>query len=44
MKHASGKLFTIPNSGKGFALEYGLENTKGEIIFRTDADSIIDEN
>jgi cellulose synthase/poly-beta-1,6-N-acetylglucosamine synthase-like glycosyltransferase len=44
LKHAYGKLFTIPNSGKGFALAYGLEKTSGEVVFRTDADSIIDEN
>jgi cellulose synthase/poly-beta-1,6-N-acetylglucosamine synthase-like glycosyltransferase len=44
LKHAYGKLLTIPNSGKGFALAYGLERTSGEVIFRTDADSIIDEN
>jgi cellulose synthase/poly-beta-1,6-N-acetylglucosamine synthase-like glycosyltransferase len=44
LKHADGKLFTIPNSGKGFALAYGLEKTSGEVVFRTDADSIIDEN
>jgi cellulose synthase/poly-beta-1,6-N-acetylglucosamine synthase-like glycosyltransferase len=44
LKHADGKLLTIPNSGKGFALAYGLERTSGEVIFRTDADSIIDEN
>lgn len=44
LKHATGKLLTIPNSGKGFALAYGLEKTTGEVVFRTDADSIIDEN
>jgi cellulose synthase/poly-beta-1,6-N-acetylglucosamine synthase-like glycosyltransferase len=44
LKHADGKLLTISNSGKGFALAYGLEKTSGEVIFRTDADSIIDEN
>ena len=44
LKHASGKFFTIPNSGKGFALDYGLKQTSGDIIFRTDADSMIDEN
>jgi cellulose synthase/poly-beta-1,6-N-acetylglucosamine synthase-like glycosyltransferase len=44
LKHCSGKLFTISNAGKGFAIVYGLEKTKGEIIFRTDADSIIDED
>jgi cellulose synthase/poly-beta-1,6-N-acetylglucosamine synthase-like glycosyltransferase len=44
LKHCSGRLFNISNSGKGFALVYGLDKTRGEIIFRTDADSIIDEN
>ena len=44
LNHCSGRLFSIPNSGKGYALVYGLEKTSGEIIFRTDADSIIDEN
>ncbi|MDQ4013674.1 MAG: glycosyltransferase family 2 protein [Thermoproteota archaeon] len=44
LEHAYGKVLTIPNSGKGFALAYGLEKTSGEVIFRTDADSIIDEN
>jgi cellulose synthase/poly-beta-1,6-N-acetylglucosamine synthase-like glycosyltransferase len=44
LNHCSGRLFSISNSGKGFALVYGIEKTKGEIIFRTDADSIIDEN
>lgn len=44
LKHASGKFFSIPNSGKGFALDYGLKQTSGDIVFRTDADSIIDEN
>jgi len=44
LKHAAGKLFTIPNSGKGFALDYGLKQTSGDVIFRTDADSMIDEN
>jgi cellulose synthase/poly-beta-1,6-N-acetylglucosamine synthase-like glycosyltransferase len=44
LKHAYGKLLTIPNSGKGFALAYGLEKTSGEVIFRTDADSVLDEN
>jgi cellulose synthase/poly-beta-1,6-N-acetylglucosamine synthase-like glycosyltransferase len=44
LKHASGKFFTIPNSGKGFALDYGLKQTSGDVIFRTDADSMIDEN
>jgi cellulose synthase/poly-beta-1,6-N-acetylglucosamine synthase-like glycosyltransferase len=44
LKHCSGTLFTISNAGKGVALVYGMEKTKGEIIFRTDADSIIDED
>jgi biofilm PGA synthesis N-glycosyltransferase PgaC len=44
LKHCSGTLFTISNAGKGFALVYGMEKTSGEIIFRTDADSIIDED
>jgi cellulose synthase/poly-beta-1,6-N-acetylglucosamine synthase-like glycosyltransferase len=44
LNHCSGRLFNISNSGKGFALVYGLEKTRGEIIFRTDADSIIDEH
>jgi cellulose synthase/poly-beta-1,6-N-acetylglucosamine synthase-like glycosyltransferase len=44
LKHCSGRLFNIANAGKGYALVFGLEKTRGEIIFRTDADSIIDEN
>jgi cellulose synthase/poly-beta-1,6-N-acetylglucosamine synthase-like glycosyltransferase len=43
LNHCSGRLFNISNSGKGFALVYGLEKTRGEIVFRTDADSIIDQ-
>jgi cellulose synthase/poly-beta-1,6-N-acetylglucosamine synthase-like glycosyltransferase len=44
LKFCSGKFYTIPNSGKGFALAYGLQRTSGDIIFRTDADSALDEN
>lgn len=44
LKHCTGKLFKIPNSGKGVALKYGLERTSGEVIFRIDSDSTIDEN
>lgn len=44
LKYASGKSFTIANSGKGYALAFGLDKTSGDIIFRTDADSAIDEN
>ena len=43
LKYSEGKLFNIPNSGKGFALAYGLERTSGDIIFRIDGDSTIDE-
>jgi cellulose synthase/poly-beta-1,6-N-acetylglucosamine synthase-like glycosyltransferase len=41
---AHGKIFTIPNSGKGFALDYGLKRVSGEIVFRMDADSLIDKD
>ena len=44
LNHCSGRIFNIPNSGKGYALVYGLEKTRGEVIFRTDADSIIAED
>ena len=44
LKYSTGKLFNIPNSGKGFALNYGLQKTSGDVVFRIDADSIIDEN
>ena len=44
LKYARGKFFTIPNSGKGFALDHGLKEVSGDVIFRTDADSMIDEN
>jgi len=44
LKHAIGKVFTIPNSGKGHALQYGLKQTSGEVIFRIDTDSVLDEN
>ena len=44
LKHAQGKIFTIPNSGKGFALDYGLKMISGEIVFRMDADSLIDKD
>jgi cellulose synthase/poly-beta-1,6-N-acetylglucosamine synthase-like glycosyltransferase len=44
LKFCSGVFYTIPNSGKGFALAYGLQRTSGDIIFRTDADSALDEN
>jgi cellulose synthase/poly-beta-1,6-N-acetylglucosamine synthase-like glycosyltransferase len=44
LKFADGKYYTIPNSGKGYACAYGLPKTTGEIIFRSDADSVMDEN
>lgn len=44
LKHCRGRVFSIPNSGKGYALRYGLERTSGEIIFRIDADSVLDQN
>ncbi|MFL6309394.1 MAG: glycosyltransferase [Nitrososphaera sp.] len=44
LKSAHGKIFTIPNSGKGYALDYGLQRISGEIVFRMDADSLIDED
>jgi cellulose synthase/poly-beta-1,6-N-acetylglucosamine synthase-like glycosyltransferase len=44
LKHSACKVFTIPNSGKGFALQYGLQRASGDIIFRIDADSMIDED
>ena len=43
LKYAHGRIFTIPNSGKGFALDYGLKRVSGEIVFRMDADSLIDK-
>jgi len=44
LRYASGKIFTIPNSGKGFALEFGLKQISGDIVFRMDSDSLIDKN
>jgi cellulose synthase/poly-beta-1,6-N-acetylglucosamine synthase-like glycosyltransferase len=44
LKHCTCKVFSIPNSGKGFALQYGLERTIGDVIFRIDADSIIHDD
>jgi cellulose synthase/poly-beta-1,6-N-acetylglucosamine synthase-like glycosyltransferase len=44
LKHCRGTVFSIQNSGKGFALRYGLERTSGEILFRIDADSVLGEN
>lgn len=44
LKYAQGKIFNIPNSGKGFALDYGLNRISGEIVFRMDADSLIEKD
>lgn len=44
LRYAHGKIFTIPNSGKGFALDYGLKRISGEIVFRMDADSLVDKD
>ncbi len=44
LKRCKGKLFSVRNAGKGSALKYGLEQTSGDIIFRIDGDSTIDEN
>ena len=44
LKFALGKLINIPKSGKGYALQHGLEQTTGDIIFRIDADSVLDES
>jgi cellulose synthase/poly-beta-1,6-N-acetylglucosamine synthase-like glycosyltransferase len=44
LSNVKGRLFNIQNSGKGFAVSYGLKRTSGDIVFRTDADSEIDEN
>jgi cellulose synthase/poly-beta-1,6-N-acetylglucosamine synthase-like glycosyltransferase len=44
LSYASGRLFSLPPSGKGYALQYGLARTSGDIIFRIDADSVLEEN
>jgi cellulose synthase/poly-beta-1,6-N-acetylglucosamine synthase-like glycosyltransferase len=44
LKYSTGELLTIPNSGKGYALAYGLKRTSGDVVFRTDADTVIDED
>ncbi len=44
LRYAKGVAIHIPNSGKGYALNVGLKNAKGEIVFRIDADSRVDEH
>jgi cellulose synthase/poly-beta-1,6-N-acetylglucosamine synthase-like glycosyltransferase len=44
LRYSRGKIFSIPNSGKGFALRRGLEKISGDTVFRIDADTVIDEN
>lgn len=43
LKNCSGKVFNIANSGKGFALRYGLARLSGDVVFRIDTDSILDD-
>jgi cellulose synthase/poly-beta-1,6-N-acetylglucosamine synthase-like glycosyltransferase len=43
LSYCRGKLFSIPHRGKSFALQYGLKETSGDILFRIDADSVLDE-
>lgn len=43
LKYCNGRVFTIANSGKGGVLQYGLEKSRGEIVFRVDADSLLDK-
>jgi len=43
LRYASGKVYNIPHGGLGYALQYGLSRTSGDIVFRTDADSTIDK-
>lgn len=44
LRHAKGRFITIPNSGKGNALNIGLKEVSDEIIFRIDSDSVIEQN
>jgi cellulose synthase/poly-beta-1,6-N-acetylglucosamine synthase-like glycosyltransferase len=44
LKYCSGRLYSIPNSGKAVALNYGLTKTSGDIVFRIDADTTVDED
>ena len=44
LRFSKGQLHSIPNSGKGFALQYGLQKLSGDIIFRVDSDSTVDEH
>lgn len=43
LKNCSGKVFNIANSGKGFALRYGLARLSGDVVFRIDTDSVLDD-
>jgi cellulose synthase/poly-beta-1,6-N-acetylglucosamine synthase-like glycosyltransferase len=38
------KVFTKENGGKGTALNFGIEKSKGEIIFSMDADTFVESN
>lgn len=44
LRNCSGKVYNIPNSGKGFVLGYGLMRLSGDVVFRIDTDSILDQN
>jgi cellulose synthase/poly-beta-1,6-N-acetylglucosamine synthase-like glycosyltransferase len=44
LKCCTGKLYTISNSGKAVALNYGLPKASGDIVFRIDADTTIEED
>ncbi|GIU72025.1 MAG: hypothetical protein KatS3mg003_1504 [Candidatus Nitrosocaldaceae archaeon] len=44
LKYSNGIALHIPNSGKSKALNIGLNASKGEIIFRIDADSYVDKH
>jgi cellulose synthase/poly-beta-1,6-N-acetylglucosamine synthase-like glycosyltransferase len=44
LKYSTGKFYDIKNSGKGFALKLALSNATGEIVFRLDADSMVDKD
>jgi len=44
LKHTNGKVYNIPHSGLVYALQYGLQRVKGDIIFRADSDSLTHED
>ncbi|MDE1828718.1 MAG: glycosyltransferase, partial [Thaumarchaeota archaeon] len=44
LKYANGKVYNIPHSGLVYALQYGLQKARGDIIFRADGDSVTHED